>query len=71
MPRGSENRPIRHPQAAGSCHKAPLCASTLASGVADKICRKIKAGWRPPAFSAAVVVPGFGAAAPFPRRLAA
>ncbi len=55
---------MRHPRAAGSCHKPPSRASTQASGVADKIWREIKAGQRPAASSAAIVagpVPDFGA----------
>ena len=63
----NENRPIRHPRAAGSCHKAPLRASTQASRVADKICRKIKAGRRPAVSGAAFAgrVPNFGTRPPF------
>jgi hypothetical protein len=37
MPGEYENRPKRHPQAAGSCHKAPLRASTQGYRGADKI----------------------------------
>jgi len=41
-----------------------LRASTQASGVADKICRKIKAAWGPAASSAAAVAGRFRISSP-------